>query len=130
MNELKTILIIDDSNITRNLIEHVYNGKYNVLTASNGKEAMEYLERVDSLNIEVILLDLNMPEMDGFEVLDYAKEKGILSRIPVDIITGEEAPEIIGKVKTYDVSAILLKPFSTAQIEEVVSKSIELKKNN
>ena len=91
---------------------------------------MEYLEKVDSLNIEVILLDLNMPEMDGFEVLDYAKEKGILSRIPVDIITGEEAPEIIGKVKTYDVSAILLKPFSTAQIEEVVSKSIELKKNN
>ena len=48
-------------------------------------------------------------------------------KIPVCIITGEDAPEIIGKVKTYPVSAILLKPFSTEQIETVVTKAMELK---
>lgn len=129
-NNLKNILIVDDSNITRNLIEHVYNSKYNVVTAVNGKEAVNYINTVNIDTVAAILLDLNMPEVDGFEVLDNFKERGILSKVPVCIITGEEAPEIIGKVKTYDVAAILLKPFSTSQIEDVVSKAIEIRKNN
>lgn len=129
-NNLKSILIVDDSNITRNLIEHVYNSKYNVVTAVNGKEAVNYINTVNIDTVAAILLDLNMPEVDGFEVLDNFKERGILSKVPVCIITGEEAPEIIGKVKTYDVAAILLKPFSTSQIEDVVSKAIEIRKNN
>ena len=129
-NNLKNILIVDDSNITRNLIEHVYNSKYNVVTAVNGKEAVNYINTVNIDTVAAILLDLNMPEVDGFEVLDNFKERGILSKVPVCIITGEEAPEIIGKVKTYDVAAILLNPLSTSQIEDVVSKAIEIRKNN
>ena len=129
-NNLKNILIVDDSNITRNLIEHVYNSKYNVVTAVNGKEAVNYINTVNIDTVAAILLDLNMPEVDGFEVLDNFKERGILSKVPVCIITGEEAPEIIGKVRTYNVAAILLKPFSVSQIEDVVTKAIELRKNN
>jgi len=71
-----------------------------------------------------------MPEVNGFDVLDYFRDHGILDKIPVCVVTGEDAPEIIGKVKTYPVSAILLKPFSTEQIEVVVSKAIELKKRS
>lgn len=122
----KAILVVDDSNITRNLIDHVYKDKYKVLMASDGKGAMDIVDVMKD-SIVAILLDLNMPDVDGFTVLDYFREKKILDEIPVCIITGEEAPEIIGKVKTYPVSAILLKPFSADQISTVVTKAIELK---
>ena len=122
----KAILVVDDSNITRNLIDHVYKDKYKVLMASNGKGAMDIVDVMKD-NIVAILLDLNMPDVDGFEVLDYFVQNKVTDTIPVCIITGEDAPEIIGKVKTYPVSAILLKPFSTEQIETVVTKAMELK---
>ena len=126
--EEQAILVCDDSNITRNLIEHVFKDKYKVLMATNGKGAMDIVD-VMSDSIVAILLDLNMPDVDGFDVLDYFKEKGILDKKPVCIVTGEDAPEIIGKVKTYPVTAILLKPFSAEQIQAVVSKAIEMKKS-
>jgi putative two-component system response regulator len=124
--EEEAILVCDDSNITRNLIEHVFKDKYKVLMAVNGKDAIDIVDVMEK-SLVAILLDLNMPDVDGFEVLDYFKEKGILDRKPVCIVTGEETPEIIGKVKTYPVTAILLKPFSVEQIRTVVSKAIELK---
>ena len=122
----KAILVVDDSNITRNLIDHVYKDKYKVLMASDGKGAMDIVDVMKD-SIVAILLDLNMPDVDGFEVLDYFVQTKVMDTIPVCIITGEDAPEIIGKVKTYPVSAILLKPFSTEQIETVVTKAMELK---
>ena len=122
----KAILVVDDSNITRNLIDHVYKDKYKVLMATDGKGAMDIVDVMKD-SIVAILLDLNMPDVDGFTVLDYFMDKKILDEIPVCIITGEEAPEIIGKVKTYPVSEILLKPFSADQISTVVTKAIELK---
>ena len=124
--EEEAILVCDDSNITRNLIENVFKDKYKVLMAVNGKDAIDIVDVMEK-SLVAILLDLNMPDVDGFEVLDYFKEKGILDRKPVCIVTGEETPEIIGKVKTYPVTAILLKPFSVEQIRTVVSKAIELK---
>ena len=122
----RAILVVDDSNITRNLIDHVYKDKYKVLMASDGKGAMDIVDVMKD-SIVAILLDLNMPDVDGFEVLDYFVQTKVMDTIPVCIITGEDAPEIIGKVKTYPVSAILLKPFSTEQIETVVTKAMELK---
>lgn len=120
------ILVVDDSNITRNMMEHIFKDKYKVLMASNGQGAIDMVDVMGD-GIVAILLDLNMPEVNGFDVLDYFRDHGILDKIPVCVVTGEDAPEIIGKVKTYPVSAILLKPFSTEQIEVVVSKAIELK---
>ena len=131
----KTILVVDDSNITRNLIEHVYKDKYKVMMASDGKQAMDVVDTMPDGTIMAILLDLNSNLFGKindslFGVLDYFQGKGILEKVPVCIITGEEAPEIIGKVRTYNVAAILLKPFSVKQIEDVVTKAIELRKNS
>ena len=126
ITEEKAILVCDDSNITRNLIEHIFKDKYKVLMATNGKGAMDIIDVMED-SIVAILLDLNMPDVDGFDVLDYFKEKGILNKKPVCVVTGEDAPEIIGKVKTYPVTALLLKPFSKEQIETVVTKAIEIK---
>ena len=121
----QTILVVDDSNITRNLIEKVYKGQYKVLMAANGREAIDIVDTMPEGIIVAILLDLNMPDLDGFAVLDYFKEKGLFNKIPVSIITGDSSKETISKVMTYNVVDILIKPFSAFDIEKVVSKMVK-----
>ena len=120
----KTILVVDDSNITRNLIEKVYKDQYKILMAANGREAIDIVDTMPEGSIVAILLDLNMPGVDGFAVLDYFKEKGLFEKIPVSIITGDSSKETINKVFSYNVVDVLIKPFSTFDIEKIVSKMV------
>ena len=77
----KTILVVDDSNIIRNFVKRIFEDKYNVGTAKNGEDAIRIIEaNKDNKNIEVILLDLNMPKVDGFAVLEYMREKELLKQ--------------------------------------------------
>ena len=121
----KTILVVDDSNITRNLIEKVYKGQYKVLMASNGREAIDIVDTMPEDIIIAILLDLNMPDLDGFAVLDYFKEKGLFDKIPVSIITGDSSKATMARVFTYNIVDVLIKPFSAFDIEKIVSKMIK-----
>lgn len=120
----KTILVVDDSNITRNLIEKVYKDQYKVLMASNGREAIDIVEAMPEGTIVALLLDLNMPDLDGFAVLEYFKEKNLFKKVPVSIITGDSSKTTITKVFTYDIIDVLIKPFSAFDIEKIVSKMI------
>ena len=120
----KTILVVDDSNITRNLIEKVYKDQYKILMAANGREAIDIVDTMPEGSIVAILLDLNMPGVDGFAVLDYFKEKGLFEKIPVSIITGDSSKATITKVFSYNVVDVLIKPFSTFDIEKIVSKMV------
>ena len=121
----QTILVVDDSNITRNLIEKVYENQYKVLMASTGREAIDIVDAMPDGVIVAILLDLNMPDLDGFAVLDYFKEKDLFNKIPVSIITGDSSKETISRVMTYNIVDILIKPFSAFDIEKTVSKMIK-----
>ena len=121
----QTILVVDDSNITRNLIEKTYKDQYKVLMAANGREAIDIVDTMPEGIIVAILLDLNMPDLDGFAVLDYFKQKGLFDKIPVSIITGDSSKETISRVMTYNVVDILIKPFSAFDIEKVVSKMVK-----
>ena len=87
----KTILVVDDSNITRSLIERVYKDQYKILMASNGREAIDIVDTMPEGVLVAILLDLNMPDLDGFAVLDHFKEKDLFNKIPVSIITGDSS---------------------------------------
>ena len=120
-----TILVVDDSNITRNLIEKVYKDQYKVLMAANGREAIDIVDTMPDGVIVAILLDLNMPGLDGFAVLDYFKQKGLFNKIPVSIITGDSSKATIDRVMTYNVVDVLIKPFSAFDIEKTVSKMIK-----
>lgn len=124
----KTILIVDDSNITRNLIEKIYKDQYKILMAADGRGAIDIIDVMPEGSIVAVLLDLNMPDVDGFAVLDYFKKNGLFEKVPVSIITGEYDKSVIKKAKSYDVVDILMKPFSASQIESTVTKMINLKK--
>ena len=86
------ILAVDDSEIVLNFIEHSLNNKYPVTKARDGKSAINILKDND---VYAILLDLNMPESDGFEVLNFLKEHDLIKKIPVVIITGDDNKETI-----------------------------------
>ena len=96
----KTILVVDDSTIVRSFIQKIFNNEYLVEVAGNGAEALNTVR--NNPNIVGMLLDLNMPEVNGFEVLDYFKQNDLFKRIPVSIISGDSSKETIDKLNKYN----------------------------
>lgn len=124
----KTILVIDDSNIIRNFTKRIFDGQYGVGTAKNGQEAIDLIAANEkNENIIAILLDLNMPKVDGFAVLQYMADKDLFERIPVSIISGDSSKETIDKAYKYPIIDMLGKPFNENDIKRVVEKTIMYK---
>ena len=102
----KIILIADDSNIILNFIEKNIHEEFNIIKNNH---------------LYAILLDLNMPSLNGFEVLEYLKSKNLIEKIPVIVITGDDTEESIKKAFNYGVLDILNKPFNEENINRVLS---------
>lgn len=117
----KAIIVADDSMIVRNIIEKALSDKYVVLKATNGKEAIKYITD-KKYDIMGMLLDLNMPESDGFIVLNYFQNNNLFKKYPVVIISGDDTKETINKAFTYDIVDMLNKPFSSDRIKNMVDK--------
>ncbi|GAB1421034.1 response regulator [Anaerolineales bacterium] len=79
-----TILIVDDDDLSRTLLHNILKHHYEVFTASNGHEAIEIL---DNQSIDLILLDIMMPYLNGFEVLSYVRTHTLFTRLPVILIS-------------------------------------------
>jgi len=127
----KTILVVDDSNIIRNFVKRIFSDKYNVGTAEDGEEAINIIKaNKDNSFIEAILLDLNMPKVDGFAVLDYMKENDLLEKMPVSIISGDSSKETIDRAFTYKIVDMLEKPFNDQSIKMVIEKTLFYKEMN
>ncbi len=121
----KTILVVDDSNIVRNFIKKVFNDTFATIVANDGKEALSIIEQnLDNNKIVGILLDLNMPNVNGFEVLEIFKKENLFSKIPVSIITGEASKEMIEKAFQYPIVDVLNKPFNESDIKKIVERTI------
>lgn len=123
----KTILIADDSEIIINFIKKIFTNEYNLLFASNGEEAINYLNQNNNYNLVAFLLDLNMPKVDGFKVLDFMKENNLFSSIPVSIITGNDSREINLNAFEYPIVDILKKPFSESAVKNITERTINSK---
>lgn len=121
----KTILIVDDSNIIRNFIKKIFNDTYEVIVANDGREAIDAVELNPTSNIVGMLLDLNMPNVNGFEVLEYFDRNHLFSKIPVSIVTGDDYRNTVEKVFAYPVVDILTKPFNERDIKRIVEKTIK-----
>lgn len=124
----EAILVVDDSNIVRIFIEKVFKNEYKVITASDGSEALNLVKNAEGKNIVAMLLDLNMPNCNGIEVLEYFRNNGLFNKIPVSIITGEDSSEVIESAATYPVAEVLTKPFNERDIKRVVEKTINYNK--
>ena len=122
----KAIIVADDSMIIRNIIEKALSDEYVVLKASNGSEAIKHITD-RKYEIVGILLDLNMPESEGFTVLNFFKNNNLFKRYPVVIISGDDTSETINKAFTYDIVDMLNKPFTGNKIKNMIEKMISLR---
>lgn len=129
--EEPTILVADDSNIVRNFVSRIFSNTYKVGVAKDGKEALEIIKaNQGNNNIKAILLDLNMPNVDGFAVLDYMKQNQLFTEMPVSIISGDSSKETIDKAFKYQIVDMIKKPFNDIDIKRVVEKTIYFKDLN
>jgi CheY-like chemotaxis protein/HPt (histidine-containing phosphotransfer) domain-containing protein len=117
-----SILVVDDSDIVRNFISRVFNNTFNVILAGDGEQAINALSTDN--NIKCILLDLNMPGVNGFAVLDYLKENALFTKYPVSIITGADDKETITEAFTYPIIDMLQKPFNEKDVKRIIERTM------
>lgn len=114
-----TILVVDDSNIIANFITKIFNGTYKVIIAKDGAEAIDTLANYPEV-IAGMLLDLNMPNVNGYEVLRFMKTNDLFKSVDVAIITGTDSKSVLANISEYPVMAVLEKPFNEANVKKVV----------
>ena len=118
------IIVADDSKLVNNFVKKMIDEKYEILPAYDGQEVINLINNNQNYKIECLLLDLNMPKVSGFQVLDYFQEHNLFKEIPVSIITGEDSKDMINKAFQYQIVDMLVKPFSAEDVKRVVNKTI------
>ena len=120
-----TILVVDDSNLVANFVKKIFNVKYDVVIANDGQQAIDLCaDDAFRAKIKACLLDLNMPNVDGYQVLEDFYGKGYFVKMPIAVISGVEDNESIDKVNKYPIIDILAKPFNERDVERVVEKCL------
>ena len=119
------ILIVDDSQMNREFLKEILCHDYDIILAENGVEAISLMKNHLS-SLSLILLDLIMPEMDGFEVLTYMNKYQWIHDIPVMIISSENSGKYIGRVYDLGASDFISRPFNVNIVQKRVSNIISL----
>ncbi len=99
------ILIVDDAELNRDILTEILEEDYTIIEAEDGKSALSIMEKQHS-ELAVVLLDLMMPEVDGFQVLEVMREKKWMDKLPVLIISGETAIKAEQKCFEYGVADV------------------------
>ena len=105
MSEKQKLLIVDDSELNRDILKEILGSRYDYMEAENGTQAIQILEVHPE--IDLMLLDINMPQMNGFQVLEHMREFQWIDEVPVVMISSEESVEIMRKA--YDLAVIVKK---------------------
>ena len=124
----RTVLVVDDEDVNRSLLGAILEQKYIVLYAKDGKEALEQI-RAHADSLSLVLLDLLMPELDGYAVLGEINKDAKLKKIPVIVLTSEKSAEI----KSLELGAadFLSKPYDLPEVILArVQHSIQLFEDN
>ncbi len=120
---MKTILVVDDDNVNLQTTREVLSDTYKVILVKKGQQALAYLETGDC---DVILLDINMPEMDGFEVMRKLRESERLREIPVIFLTGDNDSETEARCFKEGAIDFIAKPFVPAVMLHRIGRILEL----
>lgn len=119
----RKILIVDDLEMNRSLLCDILSVNYEILEAENGLEASAILQSRKH-EIDLMLLDIIMPKMDGFELLTVMNKKGWITDIPVIIISSETVPSYMDKAYELGVQDYISRPFDECIVQRRVSKTL------
>lgn len=118
------VLIVDDSDTNRAILAEILREEYDIIEANSGRNAIEILK--DSNEISLVLLDVIMPQMDGYEVLERMNRMGIIEDVPVIMISAESSPGFITKAYDLGASDYVSRPFETTVVQRRVKNTITL----
>ena len=122
---LPQLLVVDDSEMNREILKEILGKEYRILEACDGNEALEMLEQYGT-EISLVLLDIIMPKMDGFEVLAYMNRDKWIEDIPVIMISSEESESYIRRAYELGASDYISRPFDTKVVYQRVINMIKL----
>ena len=119
------ILLVDDSNMNRMMLKEILGGDYSILEAENGQECLEKMQ-AEAGNIALVLLDINMPVMDGFEVLKAMNANHTIEDTPVIMISSEDSDAAIRRSYELGASDYVNRPFDARIVYRRVTNTIKL----
>ena len=119
------ILLVDDSAMNRMILKEILGGDYRILEAENGQECLEKLQ-TEAGNIALVLLDINMPVMDGFEVLKAMNANHTIEDIPVIMISSDDSDAAIRRSYELGASDYVNRPFDARIVYRRVTNTIKL----
>ena len=125
LEDKPVILLVDDSEMNRVMLSEILGQEYRILEAKDGQEGMEKL-REEAGNIALVLLDINMPVMDGFEVLRTMNTNHTIEDVPVIMISSDDSEEAIRKAYELGASDYVNRPFDAKIVYRRVSNTIKL----
>ena len=121
-----SILIVDDEKFSVNVLAHILRHGYTIYTAKDGKTG---LEMANEYMPDIILLDIIMPEMDGYEVLSVLKSSEKTKHIPVIFVTGLDSGESTKNDPVLGMADCIYKPFKASDVRAKVEKHIKMAQN-
>ena len=119
------ILLVDDSKMNRMMLKEILGGDYSILEAENGQECLEKMQ-AEAGNIALVLLDINMPVMDGFEVLKAMNANHTIEDTPVIMISSEDSDAAIRRSYELGASDYVNRPFDARIVYRRVTNTIKL----
>ena len=122
--ERQTILIVDDAEMNRMMLSDRLGDQYDSVEAADGREALRILEK--NVSIDLMLLDINMPEMNGFEVLEEMNRYHWIQEVPVIMITAEESVESMEHAYSLGVTDYIPRPFNVYIVRRRVENTLNL----
>ena len=124
-NEKPLILIVDDSQMNREILREILSSDYSIIEACDGEEALSMMHQFGT-GISLVLLDIVMPEMDGFEVLSYMNRDHSIEDIPVIMISSEDSEAFIRQAYEMGASDYVSRPFDAKVVYRRVTNNIKL----
>jgi putative two-component system response regulator len=123
MNEKEKILLVDDDEIQFSIVKSMLNNEYEIITATSGKEALEYL--YGGLVPNLILLDIVMPTMDGWEAFNRIRALSLLQNVPIIFLTSLRGKD--EEKRGYELGAAdyILKPYEKPELINSLKRAIE-----
>lgn len=122
--DIERILIVDDEEVNRTILEVMFRSSFNIVEATNGQEAIDKLE--EDPGFVLVLLDIVMPVKDGFDVLEYMKQKGLIEQLPVILITSETIRDSEDRAYAYGIADVIHKPFYPDIVKRRAQNIIDL----
>jgi len=122
---VKSILIVEDSTTTRSLIRAVIEelGDFNIVEAPTGFDALKLLPAQD---FDLVVTDINMPDINGLELINFVRSNPRYSNIPLIIVTTERSDEDKKRGMALGANAYVTKPFKAPELQDIVKKVLNL----